>query len=188
MSARLALILRYVGLVILALAILLIIIRWRVPMRERRSRSLLDIARGLYTRWKERREEAREHARDIAALRHKKALVVGMEDKALRVMRWKLEGLGCTVVTARTGRHGVAAAQRERPDVVIVDVLLPDMSAVDFYESLGEHNKPVAFVGVQDKQWNELRMLGRNVVCVGRPFDPEDVAAAIGYIIRKNNL
>ncbi len=184
MSARLALLLRYVGLVILVLAIVLIIARWKLPMRDHRSRGVLDVLRALWAGWRERRKDIRELSEDLAALRGKTALLVGPEDKSLRVMRWKLEGLRCGVVSARTGREAVAIAARENPDMVIADALLPDMSAVDLYESLGRHETPVAFVGVQSRQWDELHRLGRNVVCVGKPFDPDELAAAIGYLLR----
>ncbi len=184
MSARLALLLRYVGLVILVLAIVLIIARWKLPMREHRSASTLDILRGLWARWRERRQGTREHSEDLAALRGKRALLVGPEDKSLRVMRWKLEGLRCAVVRARTGTQALALAHEERPDVVIADALLPDMSAEDFYRSLGSRDVPVAFVGALGRHWDEIRALGPNVTCAGRPFDPEEAAAAIGYMLR----
>ncbi|MGB9619995.1 MAG: hypothetical protein ACPL7K_06260, partial [Armatimonadota bacterium] len=133
MSARLALILRYAGLVILALAIAVIIARWKLPMRERPSRSLLDILRGIWTRWRQRREELREHSANVAALRHRKILLVGPEGKSIRVLRWKLETLRCTVINSRTGTRALTAASSENPDAIIADALLPDMSAADFY-------------------------------------------------------
>jgi CheY-like chemotaxis protein len=185
MSARLAILLRYAGLIILALAILLIIARRKLPMREHRSRSTLDILRALWIRWRERREDTREHAGDLAVLRNKKVLLVGPEDKSFRVMRWKLEGLGCTVLRTRAGTQALALARNQSPDLVIADALLPDMPAVDFYESLEGCDVPVAFVGVLGRQWDELHKLGRNVTCAGKPFDPEEVAAAVGYMLRR---
>jgi CheY-like chemotaxis protein len=185
MSARLALMIRWAALAVLVLAIVLIIARWRLPMREHRSRSTLDILRALWTRLRERREDAREHAVDVAALRDRTALIVGPEDKGLRVIRWKLEALKCKVIRARTGTHALAVARDEKPDVIVADALLPDMSAADFYQSLADADVPVAFVGVLGHQWDELHKLGRSVTCAGRPFDPEEVAAALGYMLRR---
>ena len=183
MSARLVLLVKWVAVAVLALAIVLIIARRKLPMRDRRSRSMLDILRALWARWRERREDAREHAGELAALRDKTALLVGPEDKSFRVMRWKLEGLRCEVFRARTGTQALSLARDEKPDLVVADALLPDMSALDFYQSLGRRDMPVAFVGVLGHQWDELHKLGRNVTCAGSPFDPEAVAATVGYML-----
>ena len=130
-------------------------------------------------------EDARERAEDLHAIWGKTALLVGPEDKSTRVMRWKMEGLRCGVLRARAGTQAVALFRERAPDLVLVDPLLPDMSAADFYNSLAESRKPIVFLGVSRHQWDELHKLGRNVVCVGRPFDPEEAAAASGDIIRR---
>jgi len=185
MSARLALILRYAGLVLLAAAVFVIIARWKLPMRRQRSRSILDIVRAAWVHWRRRREDLREHSADLAALRNAKVLMVGPEDKCFRVMRWKLETLRCRVIKSRSGTQALSIAQTENPDAIIVDALLPDMSAADFYDSLDRRDVPVAFVGVRSGQWEEVNKLGRNVICAGSPFDPEELAGAIGYVLRQ---
>ena len=188
MSARLVLAARWIGLVVLALAIVLMIARWKLPMPQRRSEgSTLDFWRKLWRLWREKREDAREHSESLRALRGKTALLVGPEDKPMRVMAWRLEGFGCSVVKAATGAQGINQVRAKQPDLIVADSLLPDISAVDLFRSVPEFAGPIIFVGVLHSQRDELHGLGRNVVCAGRPFDPEELAAAAGHILRSTS-
>jgi DNA-binding response OmpR family regulator len=55
----------------------------------------------------------------------KKILIVEDEDLIAKVLAIRLEGLGYRVHTAADGEEGLAAAKKERPDLVILDVGLP---------------------------------------------------------------
>ena len=56
---------------------------------------------------------------------NKKILVVDDESAILQTLRFNLERSGYTVVTASDGRTAIALAQREQPDLVILDIMLP---------------------------------------------------------------
>lgn len=59
-------------------------------------------------------------------------LIVNDEPDQLRLMRTLLNKAGYTVLTAEDGREGLALAKRERPDLVISDVTMPQMNGLDF--------------------------------------------------------
>jgi len=49
-----------------------------------------------------------------------------------------LQSRGCTVMTAADGRSGVALAARQRPDVALIDIDLPDISGYDVARALAQ--------------------------------------------------
>ena len=185
MPARLALIVRYLALFLLLIAIALIIIRWKFPSREPESQGFVASLREFWRRLSERREDLRERAANLRALRDKFVLLVDPDDKSARVLNWKFGSLGCRMFRVRTGATGIARARSETPDFVVVDALLSDVSAADFYNSLGRSDIPVIFIGVLAAQWDELHILGRNIRCVSKPFDPDEVAALVGLMLRR---
>jgi two-component system nitrogen regulation response regulator GlnG len=67
-----------------------------------------------------------------------KLLIVDDEPNVLYSLRAGLESDELTVVTARTARQGIAMVGRERPDVAIVDVRLPDMTGLDAFDRIKE--------------------------------------------------
>jgi len=187
MASRVLLIIRWIALLVLILAILLIIARLRFPAPDRRSVGMIESMRRLWARLREKREDAKARQADLRALRGKRVLLVDPEDKSARIMRWKLEDLGCDVIAAKTGMQGLKLVTRNAPDVVIVDALLPDIQASEFYYALKLPDTPVIFVGTLASQYDELRRLGSKVACVSKPYDPEEVAALAGYMLPRES-
>ncbi len=174
---------RWLALIVLVLAIVLIIARLKLPMPERRSESTITMLRRWWRHIRERREDIRAREDDLMALRGRKALLVDPDEKSARVMQWKLDSLGCRVTKARNGVQGLVIAREQAPDLVIADALLPDMRADEFYRSLGRPEAPVVFVGVMASHYDELRSLGPRVACLAKPYDPEEAAALAGYML-----
>lgn len=57
----------------------------------------------------------------------RRILIVDDEPAALDVLCASLEAEGCTVIVATTGRVALRAAHRSRPDLIVLDVGLPEM-------------------------------------------------------------
>lgn len=185
MPAQLFIILRYIGIFVLIIAILLIIARWKFPV-ETRSKSIFAYIRDIWNAMRERREDVREKKHNLEALRNKTALLIDPDEKSSRIMTWKLESLGCRILRARDGVQGINQAAEQNPDFIIADTLLKDMSATDFFNSLKMRDIPVIFIGVLRNQWDELHKLGRNVACFAKPYDPEEVASLTGYMLLRD--
>ena len=186
MPARALVFVRWLSLAVLILALLLIFIRLKYPpARETQSESAVGWLKRTWRALRERRRDARERSDDLRALAGKRVLLIDPDEKSARVMAWKLESLKCAVTKARTGAQGLSAARKEKYDLLIVDALLPDTSAADLYASPAIAGRPVVFVGVLASQYDALRALGRNVACLGKPYDPEEAAAVAGYMIHR---
>ena len=49
----------------------------------------------------------------------------------MQTLRFNLERSGYTVVTASDGRSAIATAQREQPDLVVLDIMLPVLDGIE---------------------------------------------------------
>ena len=68
-------------------------------------------------------------------------LIVNDEPDQLRLMQTLLNKAGFTVLTAEDGAEGFALAKRERPDLVISDVTMPQMNGLDFCRHVRADNE-----------------------------------------------
>jgi len=81
------------------------------------------------------------------------ALVIDDEPQIRRLLRVTLEANGYRVFDAATGHDGVAQAAQRRPDVVLLDLGLPDLEGVEVLRRLREWSKvPVIILSVRDRE------------------------------------
>ena len=66
----------------------------------------------------------------------KKVLIVDDEPDAVDFTKEVVEGEGYTVVVASDGGKGLAAMRREKPDLVILDVQMPDMDGFEVFQEM----------------------------------------------------
>ena len=103
MPTRLILIVRYIAILVILIAIVLIIIRRRFPSTYRSGGGAQGLLRELWWRWREQRRDQREKQGNLRALRGKLALIVDPDDKTARVLSWRLGLLRCRTIRSRTG-------------------------------------------------------------------------------------
>src|SRR5262245_26934122 len=75
-------------------------------------------------------------------------LVIDDEQSVRYSFRRVFEADGVRVLTAATGSDGLVQARQHSPDVVVLDLQLPDGSGLDFFRSLRELDprRPVVFI------------------------------------------
>ncbi len=66
----------------------------------------------------------------------KKVLIVDDDFEIIEAVRYALEGAGLEVVVARDGNQGLALAERENPDLMILDMMMPKRSGFLVLEKL----------------------------------------------------
>ncbi|MCL5103047.1 MAG: response regulator [Armatimonadetes bacterium] len=185
MTARLIIAARAVAIAILILAVALILLRWRFPVRDAAPGESSPYWKRLLGAWRRSRRGHSRRAEDIALLRGKTALLIDPDPKSARVMRWKLEHLRCGVISALNGKQGLELSRGRAIDFIIVDSLLPDLPAVDFYNAPERPDVPIVYVGVLRNQWDEIHNLGGNVGLLPKPYDPEEAAAVAGRLLSR---
>ncbi|RUL89761.1 response regulator [Tautonia sociabilis] len=72
----------------------------------------------------------------MPATAHKTVLLVDDDPEIIDSMRTVLEGKGYRVLVARDGNAGLAAAEREEPDLIILDMMMPRKSGFLVLEKL----------------------------------------------------
>ncbi len=107
--------------------------------------------------------------------------VLLVEDDASMALlcRFNLELSGFEVVTAATGAEGVAKAAEERFDLLLLDVMLPDLGGIEVAQELrsrGDASAPIVFMSARTA--DEDIELGRRVGAIDyvpKPFDPVEL-------------
>jgi len=98
------------------------------------------------------------------------ALVVDDDPVARYVARQRLEELGCVVSEAAGGVEGIARARHERPDVIVLDLVMPDRSGFEVLDALDQERDvrdiPVVVLTSKDLDAAERRRLAPRVVTV----------------------
>lgn len=88
------------------------------------------------------------------------ALVIDDEVQIRRLVKISLEANGYKVFEAASGQEGLAEAAQRRPDVVVLDLGLPDMDGVAVLKRLREwSNVPVIVLSVRDREDDKIAAL-----------------------------
>jgi len=75
-----------------------------------------------------------------------KILIVEDDQDFLSILETKFTSEGFFVITAQDGENGVIAAEKEKPDLVMSDVLMPKMDGLEMAKKIREFNKNVDIV------------------------------------------
>jgi two-component system KDP operon response regulator KdpE len=118
-------------------------------------------------------------------------LVLAVDDDAgiLRVIALELGEQGFRVLTCTNGDDAVALAKRERPDIALIDLMMPEVNGVEVMRRIRkEQNVPVIFVTARDRDSDKVRglELGADDYVV-KPFGPEELGARIRAVLRRIN-
>ncbi|MFD4576153.1 response regulator transcription factor [Streptomyces sp. NPDC058417] len=114
-------------------------------------------------------------------------LVVEDESSIASMLTMALQFLGFEVVTAARGSEALERAATHGPDVILLDVLLPDMDGFEVCRRLREAgvSAPVLFVTARDAVEDKVRGLELADDYVTKPFDLNEVVARIRAVMRR---
>ena len=114
----------------------------------------------------------------------KRVLVVD-DNKNNRVLESDiLEVAGFTVLEAENAQQGISLAQKERPDIIVMDVRLPDMRGTEAAKVLRVderlRNVPIIFVTASVMKEDKREMVGiSNIGFIGKPINTRTFALEI---------
>jgi len=103
------------------------------------------------------------------------------------VARDYLEHAGMRVVTAGDGRSGLRAAQQEKPDLVVLDLRLPDLDGLDVARLLRKGSTvPIVMLTARGEESDKLvgLELGADDYMT-KPFSPKELVARVRTILRR---
>ncbi|TYK50935.1 response regulator transcription factor [Actinomadura decatromicini] len=114
-------------------------------------------------------------------------LVVDDEATVRELLSAALRFAGFAVASAATGAEAVAAAESTPPDLVLLDIMLPDMDGFEVVRRLRAAGPvPVLFLTARDRQSDKVTGLSLGADdYVTKPFDLEELIARIRAILRR---
>ena len=108
------------------------------------------------------------------------------------ILRWKirnglkemLEKMGHEVITAENGRAGVEMAVKEQPDVVLMDIVMPDMNGFQATRQIarGESTKHIPVIIVSSKNQETDKVWGQRQGAKGyitKPVNPQELVSVM---------
>lgn len=109
------------------------------------------------------------------------ALVIDDEPQIRRLLRVTLEGHGYQVVDAPSGKEGLVQAAQCRPEVVLLDLGLPDLDGVEVLKRVREWSRvPVIILSVRDREGDKIAALDAGADdYVTKPFSTGELLARL---------
>jgi DNA-binding response OmpR family regulator len=117
----------------------------------------------------------------------KTVLVVDDELKILQLARDYLEHAGFTVLTASDGKTALAAARSAKPNLMVLDLGLPDLDGLDVTRALRkESNIPIIMLTARGEETDKLigLELGADDYLT-KPFSPKELVARVRAVLRR---
>lgn len=117
----------------------------------------------------------------------KTILVVDDESKIVDLARDYLEHAGFAVLTAADGRAGLALARARTPDLVVLDLGIPEPDGLDVIRAIRrESNLPIVVLTARDDELDKLigLELGADDY-ITKPFSPRELVARVKAVLRR---
>jgi two-component system KDP operon response regulator KdpE len=114
-------------------------------------------------------------------------LIVDDDRKILRLLRIELTAQGFNVIMAERGDEALATAERQRPDLVVLDIILPGMDGLEVLKKLREHSG-VPVILLTAKGTDSDKIMGLELGAddyLPKPFNPEELTARARAVLRR---
>jgi len=126
----------------------------------------------------------------------KKILIVDDEQDVLAYFEAVFQDSGYDTVLARDGFEGFELAKSEKPDLITLDITMPEQSGIKTYYQFKEHSAlkeiPVIIITATDESYknflNELNGFSTPEVFLSKPIDPEELLKVVADILFDNNI
>ncbi|GKV66458.1 MULTISPECIES: response regulator transcription factor [unclassified Sporosarcina] len=121
----------------------------------------------------------------------KKILVVEDEQSIVTLLQYNLEQAGYQVYVARDGNTAVSMTLSEKPDLLLLDIMLPGMDGMDVCKTLRQEkvHTPILMLTAKGDEFDKV--LGLELGAddyLTKPFSPREVMARVKAILRRIEL
>lgn len=117
-------------------------------------------------------------------------LVVEDEAPLITLLRYNLEREGFRVIEARDGESAIEVAEDDRPDLILLDWMLPRLSGIEVCRRLRRRPEtgdiPIIMLTARGEEGDKLRGLDSGVDdYVTKPFSPAELIARVRAVLRR---
>lgn len=122
----------------------------------------------------------------------RKILIVDDEPDILEFLKYNLRKEGYEVVTANDGKQAIGVAEREKPHLIVLDIMMPELDGVETCRLLREKKEfddtPIAFLTARDEDFSQITALdvgGDDYIT--KPIKPRVLISRINALLRRTN-
>ena len=117
-----------------------------------------------------------------------KVLVVDDEQSIVTLLKYNIEQAGYQVIVAYDGVQALEKVNEEKPDLVVLDVMLPEMDGIEVCKTIrsDKNQVPILMLTAKDDEFD--RVLGLELGAddyMTKPFSPREVVARVKAILRR---
>src|SRR5919106_3231620 len=117
----------------------------------------------------------------------KTIMVVDDEKRLVSLVESYLTQEGYRAVTAHNGKDALAVAHREKPDLIVLDVMMPQMDGYEFMRKhRAENNTPIVLLTARVD--DEEKVIGLEIGAddyMTKPFRPRELVARVRAVLRR---
>ncbi len=114
---------------------------------------------------------------------HKKILIVDDEPDTLELVKLVLESGGFKTVLAASGKEALNELEASKPDLVLLDIMMPDMDGWEVFRKIKEKNAKMPIAILTAKAQNFDRLLGLHVLkaddYITKPFGKNELISRV---------
>lgn len=119
-----------------------------------------------------------------------KILIVDDEPNVLRLIGYALHVEGYEIVIAQTGVEALNKVQTEKPDLVILDIILPDISGIKVCQQIrdkpGTASLPIIMLSAKTQVSDKIKGLEAGAdEYITKPVDPEEMVARVRALLER---
>ncbi len=117
-----------------------------------------------------------------------KVLVVDDEQSIVTLLKYNIEQAGYQVIVAYDGVQALEKVNEEKPDLVVLDVMLPEKNGIEVCKTIrsDKNQVPILMLTAKDDEFD--RVLGLELGAddyMTKPFSPREVVARVKAILRR---
>ena len=119
-----------------------------------------------------------------------KILVVDDEPDILEFLSYNLEKEGFQVITAENGKQGVEKAKKEQPDIILLDVMMPEMDGIEACRTLREmpqfEHTIIAFLTARTEDYSQIAGFETGADdYISKPVKPRVLVSRLRALLRR---
>jgi DNA-binding response OmpR family regulator len=125
---------------------------------------------------------------------NKHILCIEDEPEMIDLIRLILSRRGFNVVGAAGGKEGLEKARQNPPDLILLDLMMPDMDGWEVYQQIkaDDRTKKVPVIVVTAKAQSIDKVLGLHIAKVddyiAKPFSPQELMESVDKVFDAENL
>ena len=121
-------------------------------------------------------------------MRYPRVLIVDDDQVIIKLLRANLQAEGCQTVTAMDGAEALQTIEKELPDLVILDIMMPKVDGFEVLRRLRERSQmPVIMLSVREEMADKVKCLDLGADdYITKPFGVDELMARVKAVFRRS--